>query len=298
MNGYSLKPATIGDLQDVFSIIVNQNIVDYGEAMMTLDDLQKSWRDLNLETFTCNAYLDGALAGYAELLEGDSPYIYLAERNNVALASRLLTFLEDAAAAHGTNKLFTRISEKNRALLDLFASRGYKTNLSFLIMELKMDQPPTSPQWVSGTTARTFIPNQDEQAAYHADEEASRDKGYHSPLDYADWVRRMNMDSERFDPGLWFLACDGDEIVGVALNVYDRETNTGWIDHLGVRRAWRRKGLGKALLLHTFGEFYKRGIEKIKLSVDSKSLTNAPGLYESVGMKTIQQYHIYKKELR
>jgi hypothetical protein len=31
--------------------------------------------------------------------------------------------------------------------------------------------------------------------------------------------------------------------------------------------------------------------------VDSKSLTNAPRLYESIGMQTIQQYHIYRKEI-
>jgi len=42
---------------------------------------------------------------------------------------------------------------------------------------------------------------------------------------------------------------------------------------------------------------YRRGIPKIKLSVDSKSLTHAPRLYESVGMKTVQQYHIYRKEI-
>jgi len=105
------------------------------------------------------------------------------------------------------------------------------------------------------------------------------------------------MDRETFDPGLWFLACQENELVGVALNLYNKETDTGWVDHLSVRRAWRRKGIGKALLLHSFGEFYRRGIRQLKLSVDSKSLTNAPRLYESVGMKTIQQYHIYTKEI-
>jgi ribosomal protein S18 acetylase RimI-like enzyme len=81
----------------------------------------------------------------------------------------------------------------------------------------------------------------------------------------------------------------------VALNVFVKESNTGWVDHLSVRQAWRKRGIGKALLLHSFAEFYRRGIQHIKLSVDSKSLTNAPRLYESVGMKTVQQYHIYRK---
>jgi len=53
----------------------------------------------------------------------------------------------------------------------------------------------------------------------------------------------------------------------------------------------------KTVLLHAFREFYRRNMRHIKRSVDSKSLTNAPHLYESVGMKTIQQYRIYSKNL-
>jgi len=180
-------------------------------------------------------------------------------------------------------------------LLQLFAANGYKSNLSFLIMELELNGPPASPQWATGITVRPFIKNRDEQVTYQTDEEASKDKGYHDPLSYEGWVKRMGMEKETFDPNLWFLACEGNEVAGVALNVFDKESNTGWVDHLSVRQAWRKRGIGKALLLHSFAEFHRRGINHIKLSVDSKSLTNAPRLYESVGMKTVQQYHIYRK---
>jgi GNAT superfamily N-acetyltransferase len=105
----------------------------------------------------------------------------------------------------------------------------------------------------------------------------------------------MGMEKESFDPTLWFLVFDRNDLAGVALNVYAKETATGWVDHLSVRRPWRRKGIGRALLMHSFAAFYGRGIQRIKLSVDSKSLTNAPKLYQSVGMQTIQQYHIYRK---
>ena len=142
---------------------------------------------------------------------------------------------------------------------------------------------------------RSFVPNQDEQATYQADEEAAEDKGYHHPLSYEKWAKRMGMDRKTFDPMNWILACEKDEIAGVALNVMKENSDTAWVDHLSVRRAWRNQGIGKALLLHTFGEFYKRSIHTIKLSVDSKSLTNAPRLYESVGMKTVEKYYVYKK---
>ena len=299
MKKYFVRPARTDDIESVYSLIEKQNIADYGQIIRTLDDLRKLWESIDLETDTCTAHADGQLAGYAELREGDSLYIYLADRGNVDLAFQLLTILEEKALAHKTErvKLFTRISEKNNTLLQLFASNGYKSNLSFLMMELEMDEPPPAPEQVNGVVIRPFVPGRDESATYQADEEAGQDKGYHTPLNYEEWVKRMRMDQESFDPNLWFLACEGNEIVGVALNVYDKRSNIGWVDHLSVRRLWRRKGIGRALLLQSFGEFYRRGIHHVKLNVDSKSLTNAPRLYEQVGMKTIQQYHIYTKEI-
>jgi GNAT superfamily N-acetyltransferase len=283
----------------VYALIAKQNTLDYGSASKTMDDLKRSWQSLNLEDDTCMAYADGKLAGYAELLDNDSPFIYLQDRNNIDLAFQLLTILEKKAVDRKKDRvnLFTKVSENNKTLLQLFASNGYKSNLSFLIMEFVMEQSPPQPEWIDGISVRRFIKNQDEQATYRADEEAAEDKGYHDPLSYEGWVKRMRMDQESFDPDLWFLACQDSEIAGVALNLYHKESDTGWVDHLGVRRDWRKRGIGKALLLHSFGEFYKRGICRIKLSVDSKSLTNAPRLYESVGMKTVQQYHIYRKEI-
>ena len=299
MKKYSVRPARLSDIEAVHDIIAKQNIADFGNALKTLDDLQKSWQTIDLEEDTCIAFADGKTAGYAELLDNDSPFIYLADRNDVNLAFQLLMILEEKAAGRKkeTINLFAKVSEKNNTLLQLFAVNGYKSNLSFLIMELVMDEAPASAQLPEDITIRPFVKGQDEQITYQTDEEAAKDKGYHDPLSYEGWVKRMGMEKESFDPNLWFLACEGNEVAGVALNVLAKQSNTGWVDHLSVRQAWRKKGIGKALLLYSFGEFYRRGIYDIKLSVDSKSLTNAPRLYESVGMATEQQYHIYRKEM-
>jgi len=299
MKRYSVRPAKPDDIEAVHELIAKQNMVDYGDELRTVGDLQRIWENMDIETNTCTAHADGHLAGYAELLEGDSIYIYLADRGNVDLAFQLLTIVEEKALAHKLEKvqLFTKISEKNNTLLQLFASNGYKSNLSFIIMQLEMDAPPPAPEWAEGITVRPFVSGQDEQATYQADEEAAEDKGYHQPLGYEAWIKRMRMDRDFFDPDIWFLACQEDEVAGVALNLYDKDSRTGWVDHLSVRRAWRNMGIGKALLLHSFGEFHRRGVRDVKLSVGSKSLTNAPRLYEQVGMKTIQQYHIYTKEI-
>ncbi len=73
----------------------------------------------------------------------------------------------------------------------------------------------------------------------------------------------------------------------------------GFVDDLGVRRPWRKNGLGLALLHHSFGAFYQRGIRHVELSVDTESLTGATRLYERAGMRRAKKYGTrYEKALR
>ncbi len=103
-------------------------------------------------------------------------------------------------------------------------------------------------------------------------------------------------DKPSFDPSLWFLARDGEEVCGVALcKVLGDE---GWVDVVGVRRPWRTRGLGLALLRHAFAEYHRRGVRKVDLGVDAKSVAGAPRLYGRAGLSVNSSYVIYLKELR
>lgn len=102
--------------------------------------------------------------------------------------------------------------------------------------------------------------------------------------------------TEVFDPALWFLAMDGGEIAGMALGKVI--FGEGWVDVVGVRRPWRSRGLGLAMLRHAFAEYHWRGVEKVGLSVDAGSVTGAPRLYSRAGMHVASEYVVYQKELR
>jgi GNAT superfamily N-acetyltransferase len=305
MSNFTFRSVTFEDIDVVHQLIAEQNILDFGEPLRTTEDILRGWRasNFNLELDAVFAIApNDQIIGYAELQDKEDVFVYLASQYQDAnLAGQLLGLLEDRARSQMTEAksvdLWGRASSRNPVLTKSFETSGYKSNISFLIMKIVLTEKPQAPTWPDGIVARTFIANQDEQATYQTDEEASIDKGYHDPLSYEQWMKRMGMNRDTFDPGVWFIALEKDEFAGVALNVIDKNANIGWVDHLSVRRAWRNKGIGKALLLHTFGEFFKRGVHTIKLSVDSKSLTNAPHLYESVGMKTVEQYHVYKKTL-
>jgi mycothiol synthase len=71
----------------------------------------------------------------------------------------------------------------------------------------------------------------------------------------------------------------------------------GWIASLGVRKPWRKRGLGLAILLRTFHEFYARGERSVGLGVDSENQTGATRLYERAGMHVVAEDVVWEKEL-
>jgi ribosomal protein S18 acetylase RimI-like enzyme len=94
---------------------------------------------------------------------------------------------------------------------------------------------------------------------------------------------------------LTFMAFDGNEMAGAVVNRY---RDIAWVWQLAVRPAWRKRGLGLALLLQSFTEFYQRGNRMVGLGVDSQSLTGATRLYEKAGMRVTRRYDTYEKVLR
>ena len=305
MEGYSFRPASPGDVHIVHQLISAQNLLDYGDSLRSVEDIQRIWNsppfDLGQDTQLAIAP-GGQIAAYAELRGQEDVFTYLSsEYQDPRLAAHLLNFLEERARSlkSGTDpvELWGHAGFRNPLLIENFENHGYTSDISFLVMQVELTETPQPPAWPAGINVRPFVCDQDEQATYRTDEEAAEDKGYHAPLSFEKWITRMGMDRESFDPSIWFLACKQEEIAGVALNACKSDRQVAWVDHLSVRRAWRHQGIGRALLLHSFAEFFKRGIHTVKLSVDSKSLTNAPRLYESVGMKTSEKYHVYKKAI-
>ena len=72
----------------------------------------------------------------------------------------------------------------------------------------------------------------------------------------------------------------------------------GYVETLAVRRPWRRRGLGRLLLLTAFAALRERGYAEAVLGVDSDNETGAVGLYEGLGMQTSATHDFYEKVLR
>jgi ribosomal protein S18 acetylase RimI-like enzyme len=164
-------------------------------------------------------------------------------------------------------------------------------------MEIELQEAPRTPVWPAGIGLRPFLLQEQNRAVFEAHEEAFSDHWGHTPGTFERWQYRMTS-REAFEPSLWFIAWDNrsEQIAGYSLCRY--RMGIGWVGTLGVRRAWRKQGLGEALLLHSFGEFYKRGMMTIGLGVDAENPTGATRLYKKAGMYVAAEYVVYEKELR
>ena len=184
----------------------------------------------------------------------------------------------------------------------LFEDMGYQHIRSLYHMLIEMDAPVHEPEFPEGITLRTYNPGIDTEAVYSAEQDAFRDHFGFVEEPFEEGLRRWKRrrEHEGFDPTLYFLAMDGEEVAGFCIcrpeSFYDPDR--GWVRSLGVRRPWRKRGLGLALLRHSFNEFYRRGKRKVGLGVDAQNLTGALRLYESAGMRVDQAYDYYEKELR
>ena len=203
----------------------------------------------------------------------------------------------DWAEARGREKakrLFAGGWSSNEPLLEALERRGFRLIRHSHRMTIDLDDPTPEPGWPEGLEVRSFQPG-DERAFYEAHQETFEDSWEPIEESYDEWTHWL-LEPPAFVPELWFLAVEDDEPAGFAIcHPHSGDAELGWVRILGVRRPWRKRGLGRALLLHAFAEFRKRGLLRAGLGVDAESVTGANRLYEQAGMHVATRFDIYEK---
>lgn len=187
------------------------------------------------------------------------------------------------------------INNKDEAGHNLLRNNGYAPVRYYWRMEIKLQEAPAPVAFPAGIELRPFIKDKHAVILWQVDNEAFRDHWGSHDRTYEEWSHEK-FGNPNFDPTLWMIAWDGHDVAGFSQNRFRK--GIGWIGTIAVRRLWRGKGLGIALMRHTFGEFYNRGVRTIGLGVDSANLTGATRLYQRAGMYVAGEFALYEKELR
>jgi mycothiol synthase len=242
---------------------------------------------------------DGSLVGYVDVSAHPEPKYWMDVRvpGSVSAGVReaLVSWGEQRARERDATLLRAFTSDEDTAAKDELERHGYELIRHSYRMRIDFDGAPPPPEWPEGVSVRSAT-EADIETAYEAYSETFEDTWEFGRDPFDEWRHWMVEDD--LDLSFWFIAERNGEVAGIALcKPWEGEEGLGWVRILGVRRPWRRQGLGRALLLHLFGEFHRRGFHGVGLGVDAESLTGAQRLYQNAGMRVHRRWDIYEKSL-
>jgi GNAT superfamily N-acetyltransferase len=184
--------------------------------------------------------------------------------------------------------------------MTLFEKEGYRVTRTMVEMTRPTSEPLAPHRPPDRLAIRPASPS-DARGVWDAWEEAYADHWGYAPRTEKDFVRWTT--SRRFQPDLWKIAWDGDEIAGMVLNYVDERRNEwigvrrGYTQDVFVRRPWRRRGVARWLLSESIRMFAAMGMEETYLGVDTRNPSGAHILYDSLGYRPSRRHFLYRKPL-
>ena len=316
--GYTWRPARRADAPAIYQLRLAADQADDGGGAGTLQDAELLFEDawINTETDSLIALTpEGQVAVMIGVFVNPEPEeearAFLGDTLHPAHRGRgLEAFVLAWAEARGRQRLRAIPGDRPRVLrngsadhlvqrIALLESRGFRPIRYFYRMRRDFSQPIPDSPLPEGLTLRTYSPDLSD-ALREAFNESFRDHWGFEPVTPEDW-QLFVVGRDIFRPDLTFVVLDGDEIAGYSINRVDPDENArrgideGWVGQLGVRRAWRKRGLASALLCESMRAFKAEGLDHATLGVDAENLTGALAIYERLGFAPVKRFIAFAK---
>jgi ribosomal protein S18 acetylase RimI-like enzyme len=294
-----IRTPTVEDAAAVADFLNDRSRRLYGEADVSPVSFRSWFQIPDLEMLV--AASPGGLEAYADFYPREgTEWAWIDPRPRVDdpdAVEPLVEAFEVRAAELGRAAVRAIAPEPDAGVRTLLERRGYVPIRFSFTMLVELDREPAPVSFPLGVDLRVMQPGE-EHAVYDAQQDAFVDHwGFHGDT-FESW-RQWNLERDGSRPDLWWLAFDGSEIAGLCLNrmADSGEPDHGYVHILGVRKPWRRRGLGEALLRHSFRDFWHRGCRRVSLDVDGENTTGAVRLYERAGMRVHRRRDTYEKRL-
>ena len=299
MSGLVVRHPSAGEVSAVAELVNAHARTLYGESSVTAETVREWLDDPAIDMRVADR--GGTLACYGDLMvapEGARAHLDIREHpDHPGSATTLLDAFEAVAAARGVTVCRAYSDRAEASYVDQLEGRGYSPIRCSFEMLIRLDDTRTGAVLPDGLEIRSRDEGQERQT-YDAQMDSFADHWGFERRPYEEW-ERWNVTSELVDRSLQFLAWDGDEIAGLCLCRPHRSlaAGFGWVDVLGVRPRWRRRGIALALLGHAFDEFRVLGFDRVGLGVDGESTTGALELYERAGMHVDKRQDTFERTL-
>lgn len=227
------------------------------------------------------------------------------DRRRQGLGRTLLHWNERRAAAvarvdgRGPERALGAWCDETQAgAIALYESEGYGiVRYNFQMVRDLADPIPDAPL-PEGLEIRP-VAEADHRPIWDADTEAFRDhwdSGERTEDDFVSWFAEPDLDTS-----LWRVAWDGGEVAGSVMTFIWSEENEklgirrGWLEHVSVRRPWRRRGLASALIADSLRALRAAGMSEGALGVDAENVSGALRVYEALGFRRFRTGLSYRK---
>jgi mycothiol synthase len=297
-DGFTVRPVTPDDAPGVNGLVVAADEAVQGWSDSTETDLTDWWREVDLEQDSWILEDGTSPVGYGVLYpHGETAdldcYVH-PDHKGLGVGTWLLTRSESRARERDLPKAHAWSLARDEDARRLFELRAFSEVRRYYRMLIDIDGAPPEAEWPEGFTVETFS-IEDARAFHAALNEAFADEWNWVPMPFERWLE-LRVHAPEADLSLWFIVREGDAIAAVLRGDAYR-FNSGWIGAIGVRKPWRKRGLGLALLQHAFAEFYRRGEKRVALGVDAQNPTGATRLYERAGMQVAYEVIAFEKKL-
>jgi mycothiol synthase len=303
---FTIRAPRETDAEAVTELLRACDVVIFGAPDTDLDDVRADWSapgfDLARDAWLLESR-EGALRAYAYVnarAEGRDYDASIHVRPGDSIPS-LAPPLRERIEARTIEKtrgapvdLCFFAAEVETEMRELLERTGYARARTFFRMRIDLDSAPRQePVLPASLEIASLRVGQDDREIHAAIEESFAEHFRHTPRPFEEWWA-LRTHHEKFDPTLFLLARDGDRVAG-AVTAYDHG-DLGFIRELGVKTPWRGKGLGSALLLHSFQCFRDRGQRRVVLGVDAEN-ESAIGLYRRAGMSVDSKHDLLRMRL-
>jgi mycothiol synthase len=308
--GWRTRRPTLDDVPEILRMAHASDIAAVGEPDFTAEEVRESLTSPHTDPARdCWVALDaaGEIVGWAypnNASAGDRDFIEVyvwPERGVPALRPLLALMLARVTErgrefGHDPYTVRAGAVPSEQAWITTLTDAGFSFLKQHARMTMELDSAVALPEPPPGVVVRPVRSDDEaELRRFHATiEEAFRDSD-HPATDYGTWRERVAAESSiAWDE--WFVAEADGEWAGV-LQSSDTavEDNGGWVRALAVLRAYRRRGVGAALLHRAFAAYAAKGRTTAGLGVDLANPTQAARLYRAAGMRPLYEANIYQR---
>ncbi|MBA2380705.1 MAG: GNAT family N-acetyltransferase, partial [Chloroflexi bacterium] len=180
----------------------------------------------------------------------------------------------------------------------LYDSEGYRVVRYGFLMVRDLGAPIRDVPLPDGLEVRP-VREADHRRIWDADSDAFVDhwnRAERTEADFEAWFSEPEIDTS-----LWRVAWDGAEVAGSVMTfIWAKENEQlgirrGWLEHISVRRQWRRRGLASALIARSLQALRNAGLTEAALGVDAENPTGALRVYEAMGFRRERTGVSYRK---